>query len=464
MPKSFLFTEEDKHLYELPQVLSISSVWLNEGMNKYQATYDLVVREMPPHRNFLVFSGLEEIIHDTLNWKYSNDEIKYLLKYKIINENFAKYLAKFKYSGDLYAMPEGSIFFPGEPIVRITAPLIEGNLLTMMMLNNLTSNTIFSSKAARMAIASGNKILIGPWAMRAHSWESSMKCSRAAYMTGGTIGGPSFYRKYGLDGKKISTIIIGYHAFIKSFDDELEAMRTLSKYAEDLINISVMVDTYDSIPGIKKAIQVAKEMGKKGKKMSSITIDSGDLYKTAVVARKMLDRAGLNDVKIALASNLDEYKISAMMKKNVPADTFIAATEGVTSADAPKLEAVFKIARLKSDSEVKYMAKLTEGKQSYPGLKNVYRQYDRHGKLKKDCIGLEGEKKLGRPLLKPFIQNGKLVQKLPSLDDIRFFCKSCLGQLPRKYFAINKEYVYPIKISKKLNDLMDNAKRQHLEK
>ncbi len=461
MPKSFLFTEEDKHLYELPQVLSISSVWLKEGMNKYQATYDLVVREMPPHRNFLVFAGLEEIIHDTLNWHYAPDEINYLIKYKIITKDFAKYLSTFKYTGDLYAMPEGSVFFPGEPIVRITAPLIEGNLLTMMMLNNLTSNTIFSSKAARAVIACRDKVLIGPWAMRAHSWESSMKCSRAAYMTGGTIGGPSFFRKYGLDGKKISTVIIGYHAFIKSFDDELEAMRAISKYANDFINISVMVDTYDVLPGIRKAIKVAKEMEKRGKKMFSITIDSGDLYRTAVRARNMLDKAGLNYIKITLASNLDEYKINTMMKKKVPADTFVIATEGVTSADAPKLETVFKIARLQGPGETKYMAKLTPGKESYPGLKNVYRKY-KNGKLQKDFIGLNDEKKLGLPLLKEYIKNGELVKKLPSLDKIRTYCMNSIKQLPKKYYDLNKEYVYPVKISPKLQNLLEQVRKKHV--
>lgn len=460
--KSFLFTEEDKRLYELPQVFSISSVWLEDGMNKYWATFDLVVRELPPHRNFMVFSGLEEMIHDILNWKYTDEEIKYLKHYKIITDSLVKYLKNFKFSGDLYAMPEGSVFFPKEPVVRISAPLLEGNLLTMMLMNILTSNTIFSTKAARCVIAAKPKTLIGPWGMRAHSWESAMKCARADYMVGSTVGAPSFFRKYNISGKKITTALIGYHAFIKSYDDELTAMMKLANYGGKFLNTSVMVDTYDLIPGIKNAIIMAKAMEKKNKKLTSITIDSGDLYKNAVIARKMLDKAGLKYVKITLASNLDEYKIKEMMDKHVPADAFIMATEGLTVADAPKLETVYKISQLVSKTETKYMAKLTPGKESYPGLKNVYREYSSTGSFKSDTIGLEEEKGLGSPLLKPYILKGKLVKKLPSLDALSNYCQKEISRLPKKYLAIEQEYLFPVKVSHGLNKLNNIVRSQHL--
>jgi len=460
--KTFCFTEEDKRLYELPQIFSISSIWLEEGMNDNWATFDLVVRGMPSRRNFLVFSGFEEIIHDVLNWKYSEEEINFLKENKIITSAFEKYLRNFKFTGNVYAMPEGSIFFPDEPVVRVTAPLIEGNLLTMMMINALTSNTIFSTKNARLVLAAKDKVLIGPWGMRAHSWESSLKCARAAYMVGSTVGAPTFFRKYGIDPSKISTAIIGYHAFIKSYDSELEAMRVIAKYGGKFLNTSVMVDTYDLISGIKNAITVAKEMEAEGRKLTSITIDSGDLYENAVMGRKMLDEAGLNYVRITLAGNLDEYKIKEMVDKEVPANAFIVATEGLTVSDSPKLETVFKIAQLESLGKIKSMAKLTPGKESYPGIKNVYRKYDKDGKIDGDVIGIEGEEDQGKPLLVSYIENGKLVREMPHLDEIRNYCIAAIKEIPESYLSLDKKYKYKVTISEKLKKLLEDVKTKHL--
>lgn len=459
IPKSHLFTNDDIHLYELPQVFSISSVWYQENMSHFWTTYDVVVREMPK-RNFLLFTGLEEVLKNILNWRYNKKEVDLLLKMKIITPQFAKYMLKFKFTGDVSALPEGSIFFPGEPIIRISAPMVEGNLLTMLLMNVVSSNTIFSTKAIRCVIAAGDKKLIGPFGMRAHSYESSMKCARSAYIAGSTVGAPSFFMKYGVDPKKISTVIIGYHAFIKSFDNELQAMRTVGTYSPYFINTSVMVDTYEPIQGIKNAIITAKEMEKRGERLTSITIDNGDLYALTVRARKMLNAAGLRYIKIVIASNLDEYKIYKFMKRKIPADTFIIATEGVTVADAPKLEVVYKMAEIRTDSGIKYQAKLAKGKESYPGLKNIYRKY-KNGVMKEDVIGLEGEK-LGHPLLKQYIKNGKLVADIPGIEEVRKKVKREIKRLPKKLLDIEKTHHYPVKISKKLLNLFNKVKKHHL--
>lgn len=455
LPKTHLFTEEDLRLYEFPQIFSISSLWHKSKMNNQLATYDLIVRDLPKNRNFMVLTGIEEAIKEIIEWKYTNKEVLYLLKMKFISKEFADYLKKFIFTGDVWAMPEGTIFFPGEPVIRITAPIIEGNLFTMLLMNILTSNTTFSTKAVRSVIAAKNKTVIGFTGMRAHANEASMKSSRAAYILGTTINTISFWNKYKLKQKK-STMVVAYHAFIKSMPTEIEAMRLA---ASNFSSTSLMIDTYDIISGTQNAIIIAKELEKQGKRLFGIIIDSGDLYKNTCLARKMLDKNNLQYVQISVASNLDEYKIESLINKKIPADSFVVCTEGLTVSDDPKLEVVYKICEIQDGKKIKPLAKLAENKISYPGKKNVYRIY-KNNIMQKDIIGLEGEK-IGKPLLIKMISKGKLIYRLPRLNEIKKYTTTQIKQLPKKLLSITKVNKYQVDISNKLNELLNIVIEEH---
>src|SRR3989344_4984929 len=452
IPKTHFFTEEDLHIFELQQIFTACSVWHDKGMNKQIATFDLFVREFPKNRNFLLFGGTEEIIENIKKWNYSEKEVNNLLEFGIISENFARYLRNFKFTGDIHALPEGSIFFPNEPVVRIVAPLLEGNLLTMFLLNAATSNTIFLSKVIRSVIAAKNRAVITGAAMRAHSFESAFKYGRASYIAGalGANTIPSFVAKYNLP--KLTTSVKAYHAVIKSFASEIEAMRETANLFPNMMDF--MVDTYDFKIGVENAIKVALELKEDGNSIKGITIDSGDLCERAFTARKMLNDAGLKDVEITLASNLDEYKIDSLIKQNVPANKFILVTEAITVADDPRLEIVYKLSEVRYKDRIIPKAKLTEGKQSLPGRKQVFRKYE-NGKMIKDIIGLEDEK-LGEPLLIKMIDEGEIIYDLPSLDQIKKYVENQIKTLPENLKSITEKQDYNVEISNKIMNALDS--------
>lgn len=456
IPKTHLFSEEDLHLYEIQNIFTACALWLEEGMEDQVATYDLVVRDMPPHRNFLLLGGIEEVVTGIRKWGYSKGEVSYLKKNKLATPKLVRYLRDFKFTGDVWAMPEGTVFFPGEPVVRITAPICEGNLLSNFLMTTVFGNTQYLSKMIRGKIAAGRKRFIAAGGMRISSFEAGMKASRAGYIAGSNGAFPAFYHKYGIMPPPLS--LNSYHAVIKSFSTELEAFRAANRLFPN--RTRPMVDTYDFEQGIQNIITIARELQEKGERIAAINIDSGDLRKRAVYARRMLDRAGFPDIQILLASNLDEYKIAAMERKKTPADVYLCATEVSTISDSPKIEIVYKMAELRNGRRVRPLAKLTPGKESYPGRKQVFRTFDTRGKMCGDTVGLERER-LGAPLLAPMIKKGKLMYQLPSLDAIRNYTQEQVSRLPNRYFSIEKEYPYPVKVSKQVQGLFSQVKKEH---
>ncbi len=456
------FLPEDQRLFDYDQIFAVSSMWVELGMKDVVATYDLSVRGLSDHRNFLLFGGLEEIITSIQNWKFTKDEVNFLLKNKIIGSKMAKLLLNFKYTGDIWAMPEGTIFFSNEPVVRLTAPIWQINIFTFFLINALTSNTLFLSKIARSTLATQGKFTVVTCPVtRAHANEASLKFGRAAYMLGSPSGlVPAFARKFNIPFNPTNTK--AYHAFIKSFPTEIEAMRAAAKTAD---NIGLMIDTYDSRQGIKNAITVGLEMKKEKRNVGSLVIDSGknvqDFIQQAKYTRRELDKAGLKKTNVVVTGNFEEKKILKMAKANTPISGVIACTELVTSADAPKLETVIKLAEFKKDNKATYSAKLTPGKESYPGKKQVFRIYNKKGKLSHDVIGLDGEK-LGKPLLKKIMVKGKLVYKLPDLDSLKKYTLKQLELLPNNLRDIEKKTEYKVLLSKKLKKIISGIKKKHI--
>ncbi|MFH1088705.1 MAG: nicotinate phosphoribosyltransferase [Patescibacteria group bacterium] len=455
IPKTHLLTEEDIPLYDIQNIYTACTIWYESGMKDIVATYDLTVRELPKNRNFMIAGGLEEVVEGIRKKEYTAADIRNLKKAKLITSSFGKYLAKYKFTGNIHALPEGTIFFPGEPVIRVTAPIIEGNLMTMFLMGSVLSHTIYLSKMVRVVLAAAGKGTIIGGGLRAHSFEAGMKSVRAGWILSGACGMPSANVKYRLPDSGISVNL--YHAVIKSFPSEIEAIRASTKIFPN--RVRPMVDTYDFTQGVKNVITVAQELKKKDQKIAGITIDSGDLHKRAVQARKMFDRADFPDIKITLASNLDEWKIAELIKQKTPVDTFLVQTEINTIADDPRLEIVYKLAEMRDGKKITQTAKFSPGKQSYPGRKQVYRRF-KGKKISADIIGLEKEK-LGQPLLIPIIKKGKIVYRLPELSTIQNYSKQQLDLLPGQFKSIHKVYKYPVKISPKLKLLLNKVKKEH---
>lgn len=432
---------------DLDQIYMTSSAWYATGFRDTWATFDLLVRDMPPHRNFLVFTGLEEIIRNIMHWRYSAKNIRVLRKHKLISPSFARYLARFKFHGTVHAMREGTIFFPGEPVLRITAPAIEANLLTGFLITAVSSNTMYASKFVRSVLAGQGKSVIGTAIQRGTSFEQVFKCARSSVIAGsGNTGLPIVREKIHVPLGNAATIV--YHAFIMSYPTEAEAMEAAEKAAQ--VDFSIMIDTYDVKKGLAQAIAVA-ERRKKQKKVTKIVIDSGDVLAISRYVRKTLDAAGLQSVPITIAGNMDEYKITRLVRAQIPANTFIVHTEALTSSDAPKLEVVYKLAEILRNGTMQPTMKLSQGKVSLPGRKQVFRVF-RRGQYIRDIIGLDGER-LGAPLLRPMIIRGKQVYRLPSVMTMQSFVRKELTHLPARFKEVTREYRYPVFQSKKLQRL-----------
>lgn len=458
IPKSHLATEEDLPLLQLTHTFAQASVWLAKGMDKAIATYDCYVRDMPPHRNFLVAGGLEEILLWLPKLRFSAHDVAYLVHHGLITKACASYLRRFRFTGDIAAMKEGTIFFPGEPIIRVTAPLIEASLIETYLMSAVTSHTIFLSKAVRFKIASQDRFELRTGPFRAHSFESAFKAARAAEICGmpGGRANLCISKKYHIATAR--PIINGQHLFVSSFPREIDAFRALAETFPD--NCSFMIDTYNVQQGIKNAIIVADELKQRGKRLRYVCIDSGDVIRLTKETRQALDSAGHTDVSILLAGNFDEQRIRKLTDTKTPCTTVVAVTEYMTVSDAPKLEVVYKLSELRYKGRVHYSIKLAHGKRHDPGSKQVFRIL-RRGKIMRDVIGLVRER-LGKPILKPVMRKGRVRYTFPSLKTIRFHLERQVKQLLPRFLSLTQVRTYPVARSKKLEQLFHTVKRERM--
>lgn len=434
----------------------LGSIFLAEGMQNSVATFDLLVRDAPAHRNFLVAGGLEAIIDFLKNLHYDKNLIEHLLRSGRISKDFAHYLKDFTFSGEVCALPEGTIYFPGEPLLRVTAPIIEANLITDQLIALANIDTLLLAKLARVRLAAKNiRCSIG--FVRAQGIDAGWRAMRNSLFFD-NMGFNNVSAALRLGFKATASVFNANHAFIKSFKNELDALRAAARNFPDAI--SPMFDTYGIEQGMKNVITVADELKAAGKELSSVVVDSGDLLETARYARQRLDEAGHQKTKIAVSSNLDEYKISKFLEAGMPADMFLLVTEVVTSADVPKLEMVYKMAQIEDGKKVRYTAKFSPNKLSLPGKKQVFRRF-KAGVIEKDIIGVDDEK-LGEPLLVPIFKQGKLVYQEPTIEERRQYTMAQLSQLPDDLKDIFVDHKPPVELSQTIKKLLEEVRSERL--
>ncbi len=415
--------------------LTMLQGYFESGMNE-KAVFEFFVRELPENRNFLIAAGLEQVISFVEELRFSSDEIEWLKSLRIFKKEFLEWLKELRFTGDLYAMPEGTIFFQNEPIIQICAPICEAQLIETRLINIVHYQTLVASKAIRMIFAAPGKLFIDFGLRRAHGAEAGLFAARASYIAG--FSGTSTV----LAGKLYGIPVFGTmaHSFIQAHESEISAFKNFALSMPE--NTVFLVDTYDTVEGVKNAIRVAKELEKEGIKIKGVRIDSGDLLSLSKKVREILDKEGFSDVKILTSGNLDEYVIKKLYESGAPIDGFGVGTLMVTSADSPYLNCAYKLMEYKGVPK----RKRSEGKQTLPGRKQVYRYY-KHGKMEFDVIALKEERLDGRPLIEQFIKDGKRVKELPSLEKIRAYVKEQIEELPEYLKKLKKSEEYPVKIS-----------------
>ena len=422
-------------LYELTMCASYFEDKRNEA-----ATFDLFIRKLPPNRSYFIFAGLEQVLLYLEKVSFTEEQINYLRKQKL-NEEFLKYLRTFKFTGEVWAVPEGTIVFPDEPLIRVTAPMIEAQLIETFILNTVNLQTMLATKASRVIYAAQGRSVIEFGLRRTQGTDAGMKAARCSYLAGaeGTsnvLAG----MKYG-----IPTFGTMAHSYVMSFDHEIDAFRTFAKTFPH--NSTLLIDTYDSLEGAENAVVVAKELEKQGSRLNAVRLDSGDLLTLSKKVRHILNCHGLQYVKIFASGDLDEYAITDLLKNDAKIDAFGVGTRMSTSFDRPYVDVVYKLSGIVEGGTFVPTMKLSKGKITLPGKKQIFRQTDKNGKYVRDIIGLENEKVAGQPLLIRVMERGRNVYETRKLAEIRTATSMNFSQLPDKYKKLTKACRYPVKLS-----------------
>lgn len=422
------------------------------------ATFDLFVRELPKNRAYLVCCGLQDTLDYIRDLKFSRKDIGYLRKQKLFSPEFLQYLARFKFHGSIWAMPEGEVCFANEPLIRVTGSIIEAQIMESFLLNTINLQTMIASKASRVVESAKGRNVYDFALRRTHGQDAGIKVARASYIAGAS--GTSCV----LAGNLYGIPIVGTmaHSFVMSFAHEVDSFLAYSETFPH--KTTLLVDTYDTKTGIKNAVNIGLYLKEKGYQLQGIRLDSGDIAALSKLARKMLDRAGLEFVQIFASGNLDEFKIKELLDKGARVDSFGVGTNMGTSIDAPCLDVIYKISEV-TDGDGKFLPtmKLSKGKVTYPGRKQIYRMRNRRGEFIKDILGLEKESINGKPLLIKVVDKGRIIYQPPSLGKVRRFAKNNLSRFPRELKEVNCRYEYPVVISPQLASLRHGLARR-LEK
>jgi len=425
-----------------------------DNKNFEPATFDLFIRRLPENRSYILSAGLEQCLQYLQNIKFTDKHLAFL-KTQGFKGDFLDYLGGFRFTGEVWAVPEGSLVFPNEPLMRVTAPIIEAQLIETFLLNTINLQTMIATKASRVVQAAKGKPVIEFGLRREPGIDAGMNVARSSYIAGCT--GTSNV----LAGQVYGIPVFGTmaHSFIMSYPKEIDAFRA---FTDTFPNKStLLIDTYQDISGAEKAVVIAKELEKKGCRLGGVRLDSGNLAQDSKKIRRILDDQGLDYVKVFASGDLDEYKIRELLDSHARIDSFGVGTKMGTSADRPYLDVIYKLCEtMTAGSGFSPIMKLSKGKITLPGRKQVYRFRDAEGKFEKDTIALADEELQGEPLLVKIMKKGKLTYKLPTLDTIRDEAAKNLAQLPEEYKALTGAPVYPVDLSRKLLNMVKTLRRQ----
>jgi len=455
--KSFLNYQNEQNMSLFTDFYELTMCASYFDNKKFEpATFDLFIRRLPPNRGYLLFAGLEQALQYLQSVKFTEEHLAYL-KAQGFSQPFLDYLRDFRFTGDVWAVPEGTVAFPCEPLIRVTAPIIEAQLVETFLLNTVNLQTMIATKAVRVVTAANGKAVIEFGLRREHGIDAGMKVARCSYIAG--CQGTSNV----LAGLAYGIPVFGTmaHSFIMSYENEIDAFRAFAKTFP--ANSTLLIDTYEDMAGAEKAAAVAKELEKAGHRLSGVRLDSGDLAETSKKVRKLLDQQGLSYVRIFASGDLDEFEIEALQKQGARIDAFGVGTKLGTSADKPYVDVIYKLCEtMTADGTYAPMMKLSEGKVTLPGRKQVYRFKDAQGKFEKDVIALADEKVDGEPLMVKVMEKGEVTYDFPSLSEIRAAAAENLSLLPDKYKRVTGAAEYPVEISQNLEKMMTSLKAKLL--
>ena len=405
------------------------------------AVFEFFVRRLPARRNFLVAAGLEQSLEFLESLTFTGEEIDWLASTGRYDDAFIEHLSRLTFTGDVHAMPEGTVFFADEPALRVTAPMPEAQLVESRLVNLLQFQTLIASKAARCVLAAPGKLLVDFGLRRAHGAEAGLLSARASYVAG-FAGSATVLAEQRFGIPCFGTMA---HSFVQCHESEEAAFERFARTERE--RVVLLVDTYDTLEGARRVVAVAKRLASEGIAVSAVRLDSGDLGALSRQVREILDRGGCEDVRIFSSGGLDEEAIARLAE--APIDGFGIGTSLDVSADAPSLDCVYKLEEYAGLPRRKRSA----GKSTWPGRKQVYRSFDEAGRMCGDVITLETDAQPGEPLIVPVMAAGRRVGAPPSLGEIRERVAAGLAALPERLCALGEAAPYPVTVAPALRDL-----------
>jgi nicotinate phosphoribosyltransferase len=425
-------------LYEL----TMAAGYFESGKAGEKATFEFAIRRLPAHRNYIVIAGIPQIVDYLLNVSFTAEEIAYLRalpQFAQVSSAFFDYLRDFRFTGDLFAVPEGTVLFAGEPALAIRAPIIEAQIPETYLLSAVTFQTLIASKAARCATAAAGRPVVEFGTRRAHTPEAGTLGARAAWLGGcaGTSNTLAGFR-YG-----IPVMGTAAHSWVMSFPCETDAFRKLQRVLGP--STVHLIDTYDTLEGARRAAAL-------GGPMWGVRLDSGDFGALTRQVRGILDDAGHPGAKIMVSGDLDEYRIRDLVASGAPIDSFGVGTQLATSGDAPHMGAIYKMVELDISGIKRFTAKYSEDKSSLPGAKQIFRDVAR------DVVARSGECGKGEALLRPIILGGRLIEPLPGLAQARDRAAQSIANLPPALRQLEVAEPWPVIQSRELRELIGQTR------
>jgi len=442
-------------LYELTMAASYFAIGFNQP-----SCFCLSVREMPPKRGFLVAAGIDRVLEVLEQFRFEPEAIEYLESLRLFTPEFLAYLSNLRFTGDVHAVPEGTIFFEQEPIFEVHAPLIEAQILETLLLNQIGMASMVASKAARCVVAARGRRLVDFGLRRSQGADAGLIAVRSSYLAG-FVGSSNVLagRRYGipLNGTMAHSYIMAHDSERQAFDHFVTLFPQLS---------TLLVDTYDTIRGVESAARVARDLKERGHKLQAVRLDSGDLVDLSVRTRRILDQNGLNDVAIFASGNLDEYRIHDLLRAGAPIDAFGIGTATAVGGDAPALDANYKLSEYRGIPRLK----TSPDKLSLPGRKQIFRAINANGGFFADLIGLadEGPTTVAHEfkpapievstILTRQMVDGHIVQPRPTLAESRDRLLHALARLGQRHKDLERPEVYPVRYTAALNAMLTGEK------
>lgn len=420
-------------LYELTMAAS----YVAEGMD-HRATFDLFFRELPPNRNFLVACGLVQALEYLESLRFPPEDLDYLASLRLFDDAFLEVLADLRFEGDVWAVPEGEVVFPGEPVLRVTARLVEAQIVETYLLNTVNFSTMVASKAARVAIACGGRPFVDFSARRDHGADAAVLAARAA-----CVGGAAATSNVAA-GKRFGIPLSGTmaHSYVLAFPDEISSFRAFARLWRE--RAVLLIDTFDTVEGARRAARVAGEMAAEGVRLRGVRLDSGDLDGLSREVRSVLDAAGHPDLEIFVSGDLDEGRIAGLVEAGAPVDGFGVGTQLGTSADAPFVGGVYKL--VEDPSGPKF--KLSSGKATLAGVKQVWRVEEDGVPVRDEIVPADDPAPPGgRPLLEPVMSGGGRLAEPASLPDLQLRCRAAVARLPERLRSLGAAAPYEVRVA-----------------